>query len=53
MPNENVRFKSEYQGFDDDYRAEMLKIRLSFSRANFEQVRLKFAIHLRYAQEFA
>ena len=53
MPNENLRFKSEYQGFEDDYVAEMLKMRLSFSRANFDQVRLRFAMQLRSSKEVA
>ena len=50
MLNENVQFKSEYHGFDDDYKAEMLKLRLGFSRANFEKVRFKFAMQLRAAE---
>ncbi len=47
MSKENAKFVSEYHGFDDDYKAEMLKMRLGFSRANFEQVRFKFAMQLR------
>ncbi len=47
MSGENTKFISEYHGFDDDYKAEMLRMRLSFSRANFEHVRFKFAMQLR------
>lgn len=53
MLNENARFVSEYHGFDDDYKAEILRMRLCFTRANFEQVRFRFQMQTRNSAEIA
>ena len=47
MTNQNAQFVSAYHGFEDDYKAEILKVQLVFSKIKLEYAKYMHVISLR------